>query len=109
MEGVKNQKMERARVGEASSQRTLTVEESLSLPVDELLSLLGSSLSGLSSEEAETRLTVYGYNELAKRKKRAAVVEFLLYFRSPLGVILLIAGLISGFLGEIPNVVIIFP
>ncbi|MGB9854663.1 MAG: HAD-IC family P-type ATPase, partial [Candidatus Bathyarchaeales archaeon] len=108
MEKVKNHNMERSRVGEASSQVIPTVEESLILPIEELLSRLGSSLSGLSSEEAEKRLTVYGYNELAKRKKRAAVVEFLLHFRSPLVIILLIAGLISGFLGEIPNVVIIF-
>jgi len=108
MESLKNQSMEHSRVSEASSQTIPTVDESLSLPIDELLSRLGTSLSGLSSEEAERRLTVYGYNELAKRKKRAAVVEFLLHFRSPLVIILLIAGLISGFLGEIPNVAIIF-
>jgi Mg2+-importing ATPase len=108
MESLKNQSMEHSRVSEASSQTIPTVDESLSLPIDELLSRLGTSLSGLSSEEAERRLTVYGYNELAKRKKRAAVVEFLLHFRSPLVIILLIAGLISGFLGEMPNVAIIF-
>ncbi|MBS7616808.1 magnesium-translocating P-type ATPase [Candidatus Bathyarchaeota archaeon] len=100
--------MESSRVGEDSSRTIPTVEESLILPIDELLSRLGTSLSGLSSEEAEKRLAIYGYNELAKRKKRVAVVEFLLHFRSPLVIILLIAGLISGFLGEIANVAIIF-
>jgi magnesium-transporting ATPase (P-type) len=72
MENVKNQSIEHSRGGESSSQAIPTVEESLSLPINELLSRLGSSLSGLSSEEAEKRLTVYGYNELAKRKKRVA-------------------------------------
>ncbi|MGC8939964.1 MAG: magnesium-translocating P-type ATPase [Candidatus Bathyarchaeia archaeon] len=105
---MKNQNMKRSNVGETSSWALPSVEESLSLPVDELLSRFGTSISGLSSGEAEKRLEVYGYNELAKRKKRAAIVEFLLHFRSPLVIILLVAGLISGFLGEISNVIIIF-
>jgi len=100
--------MERLNAGEASSWALPSVEESLNLPVDVLLSRLGTSISGLSSDEAEKRLEIYGYNELAKRRKRAAIVEFLLHFRSPLVIILLVAGLISGFLGEIANVVIIF-
>ncbi|MEM3054408.1 MAG: magnesium-translocating P-type ATPase [Candidatus Bathyarchaeia archaeon] len=105
---MKSQNTEFSNVGGASSSALPSAEESLSLPIDELLSRLGSSLSGLSSEESEKRLEIYGYNELARRKKRAAIVDFLSHFRSPLVIILLIAGLISGFLGEIVNVVIIF-
>ncbi|MEM3011371.1 MAG: magnesium-translocating P-type ATPase [Candidatus Bathyarchaeia archaeon] len=108
MRRVKSQNTEFSNVGGASSSALPSAEESLSLPIDELLSRLGSSLSGLSSEESEKRLEIYGYNELARRKKRAAIVDFLSHFRSPLVIILLIAGLISGFLGEIVNVVIIF-
>ncbi|MEM2864820.1 MAG: magnesium-translocating P-type ATPase [Candidatus Bathyarchaeia archaeon] len=78
------------------------------MPVDELLARLNTSSSGLSSEEAEKRLITYGYNELARRKKRTAIADFLSHFRSPLVIILLIAGLISGFLGEIANFIIIF-
>ncbi|MDH7594585.1 MAG: magnesium-translocating P-type ATPase [Candidatus Bathyarchaeota archaeon] len=80
----------------------------LSLPTDEVFTRLNTSLSGLSSKEVEKRLELYGYNELAKRKKRAAIVNFLSHFRSPLVIILLIAGSIAGFLGEIINVAIIF-
>ncbi len=65
-------------------------------------------MSGLSSEEAEERLRIFGFNELAKRRKRAAIVEFLSHFRSSLVIILLIAGLISGFFGETINALIIF-
>ena len=83
------------------------MKEILSLPVDELLARLGSSLGGLGSEDAENRLKVFGRNELARRKKRAGIVEFLMHFRSPLVIILIFAALISGVLNEIANMVII--
>jgi Mg2+-importing ATPase len=73
-----------------------------------LLSRLESSLSGLTPEEAERRLEVYGRNELAKKHKHSVVVDFLLHFKSPLVIILIVAGLISGFLGETSNTIIIF-
>lgn len=84
------------------------MEELLTLPIDDLFARLNTSMAGLSTEEAEERLRIYGYNELAKRKKRMAIVDFLLHFRSPLVIILLIAGLIAGFLGEVINFTIIF-
>jgi Mg2+-importing ATPase len=105
---MKNQNIKNLSANDASSWALPSTEDSLSLSVDELLGRLGTSLNGLSSEEAEKRLKIYGYNELAKRKKRAAIIEFLSHFRSPLVIILLMAGLISGFLGEIVNVIIIF-
>jgi Mg2+-importing ATPase len=105
---MKNQNIKNLSANDASSWALPSTEDSLSLSIDELLGRLGTSLNGLSSEEAEKRLKIYGYNELAKRKKRAAIVEFLSHFRSPLVIILLMAGLISGFLGEIVNVIIIF-
>jgi Mg2+-importing ATPase len=78
------------------------------LSVDDLLARLKSSQSGLASQEAENRLKIYGHNELAKRKERIVIVEFLLRFKSPLVIILLLAGLISGLTGEIVNAAIIF-
>jgi Mg2+-importing ATPase len=90
------------------AQPPLSSEEILGKPAEELFLRLGSSLNGLSSEEAESRLDVYGRNELAKKHKHSIVVDFLLHFKSPLVIILMIAGLISGFLGEILNVIIIF-
>lgn len=81
-------------------QLKLSTEEMLGLSVDELSAYLGTSASGLSTDETESRLKAFGPNELAKRKKRAAIVEFLFHFRSPLIIILLFAGLISGFSGE---------
>ena len=73
----------------------------------ELLACLGSCLTRLSSEDAESRLETYNRNELVQRKKRAGIVEFLMHFRSPLVIILIFAALFSGILQEIPNMVII--
>jgi len=93
----------------SSGPKSTTVAEDLvSMPIDSALVQLGTSHSGLTSEEAQKRLNIYGHNEIAKRKKRTTIVEFLLHFRSPLVIILLLAGAISGFLGEITNTAIIF-
>jgi Mg2+-importing ATPase len=90
-----------------SAPYVLSAEEILSLSVDELLLRLGSSPNGLGSEDVWKRLEVYGLNELARRKKRAGIVEFLMHFRSPLVIILIFAALISGVLQEIPNMIIV--
>jgi Mg2+-importing ATPase len=90
------------------AQTAIGTEELLSLPIDELFVRLETSQSGLTSQVAESRLEIYGYNELAKRKKRTAIVKFLSEFRSPLVIILLLAGLLSGFFGEMINATIIF-
>jgi len=104
--GVKSMKNLNKTSGEA--QPMMNTEELLSMPIDELFARLNASQSGLTSQEVKNRLEVYGYNELAKRKKRTAVVEFLLHLKSPLVIILLIAGFISAFLGEALNAAIIF-
>jgi len=88
-------------------QSVASTDELLSLGIDELLVRLSTSESGLTSQEAGRRLEIYGHNELVKKKKRTAIVKFLMYFRSPLVIILLLAGLISGFLGEVTNTTII--
>ncbi|MEM1767250.1 MAG: HAD-IC family P-type ATPase [Candidatus Bathyarchaeia archaeon] len=102
------QDLERLSVGEELGWALPGTEEALTLPVEKLLSRLKSSMNGLSSEEAERRLRVFGYNEFARRKKRATVINFLSHFKSPLIIILLIAGLISGFFGEVVDTAIIF-
>ncbi|MEM3463988.1 MAG: cation-transporting P-type ATPase, partial [Candidatus Bathyarchaeia archaeon] len=102
------QDLERSNVGEVLGWALPSTEEFLTLPVEELLSRLKTSLNGLSSEEVERRLEVFGYNELVRRKRRAIVIDFLSHFKSPLIIILLIAGLVSGFFGEVINATIIF-
>jgi P-type Mg2+ transporter len=86
----------------------LSVEEFLSLPTNDVLSQLDTSTAGLTSREAEKRLEIYGRNELARKKKRAAIINFLSRFKSPLVIILILAGGISAALGSIPSVIVIY-
>ncbi len=83
-------------------------QELLSLPVDDVLARLKTSQSGLSSQEVQSRLATYGPNELAEKQKRTGFVEILYHLRNPLVLILLIAGLISGFVGDVTDAIIIF-
>jgi Mg2+-importing ATPase len=83
-------------------------QELLSLPVDGVLAQLKTSQSGLSSQEVQNRLAKYGPNEFAKKQKRSGLVEILYHLRNPLVLILLIAGLVSGFVGDVTDAVIIF-
>jgi Mg2+-importing ATPase len=89
-------------------QPMLSSEELLSLPTNELLSRLNTSPVGLSTQEAENRLEVYGRNEFARKKKRAAIFNFFSRFKSPLVIILMIAGGVSAALGSIPSVIVIY-
>ncbi len=86
----------------------VTTEEVLTLPANDLLSKLGTSTQGLSSEEAERRINVYGTNELARKLKRSGIISFLLHFKSPLILILLAAATFAGATGDIPDFTIIF-
>jgi Mg2+-importing ATPase len=85
----------------------ISTEEILSLPSDDILSRVGTLTTGLTTEEVEERLEVYGSNEVTRRGTRSTPIEFLLHFRSPLVIILIIAAIISGFLGELLNAIII--
>lgn len=85
----------------------ITSEELATLPLNQLMERLQTTPKGLSSEEAAEHLEIYGENVLAKEHKHSAVKEFLLHFKSPLIIILLVAAIISGFLGELANTVII--
>ncbi len=82
-------------------------EELLCSPLDEVLQKLKSSKSGLSADYAQVLLKVYGFNEVARKKRRTTFVRFLLNFKNPLILILLFAGVISGLLGQLENFVII--
>ncbi|MEM4658429.1 MAG: magnesium-translocating P-type ATPase [Candidatus Methanosuratincola sp.] len=86
---------------------SIKTEELASLPLEEVFSRLRTTMSGLTSEDAESRLQMCGRNEIARRKKRSALVDFLLHFKSPLMMILIFAALLSGVLGELPNTGII--
>jgi len=107
MNGSKEGAVKNARKRE-SGVLLLSNEEILCFPIADVLARLGSSSSGLTLEQVEKHLEVYGHNEVAKKKKRAATVRFLLNFKNPLVIILLFAGVISGLTEELLNSTIIF-
>ena len=80
----------------------------VSLPLEEVLARVGSTLSGLTTEEASVRLETYGPNRIAGRERRAAIVRFLITLKNPLILILLVAGFVAGLVGQPTDAVIIF-
>ena len=75
--------------------------------IQEALTELGTSKSGLTSIQAQERLTTYGPNEL-KKEKRASPLKLLLgQFTDVLMIILLIATALSFAVGEATDAAII--
>ena len=56
---------------------------------------------GLTTQEAEERLERFGANDPAPAHRHSTLTELLLLFVNPLGIILLIAAVISGFIGQL--------
>jgi H+-transporting ATPase len=69
------------------------------LPLAELQKRLGSSPDGLSQAEAQSRLSIYGYNELAEKKVNP-FLKFLSYFWGPIPGMIIVAAILSGVLGN---------
>jgi Mg2+-importing ATPase len=82
-------------------------EEFLVLPSQEILKRMDTSPAGLSTDEAERRLEIYGPNEISSKKRTSIILEFLSHFKSPLVIILVIAAIVSSFLGELVDALII--
>lgn len=76
------------------------------LDVEEALKKLGSSLEGLTEEEAERRLRVYGPNTVEARRKSPLRI-FASQFANPLIIILVAASIISALLGEVVDFLLI--
>ncbi|MFX1420686.1 MAG: calcium-translocating P-type ATPase, PMCA-type [Promethearchaeota archaeon] len=67
--------------------------------INSLLNQLGVDDNGLSDNEADKRLTQYGFNELEHAKKRHPIFLFFEQFKDPLVIILLVALMISILIG----------
>ena len=65
------------------------------LPVPDLLTKLGTSKDGLSSQEASKRLQEYGRNEIAE-ENQSHLLEFLRYFWGPIPWMIEAAAVISA-------------
>src|SRR5437868_4071478 len=74
---------------------------------EQLFSELDSSEHGLSEAEAKKRILLYGLNELPENKQQSNFIKFFSKFSNPLVLILIFASLISAFLGELTNFLIV--
>ncbi len=72
-------------------------------PIEELYEILNANKEGLTSIEAEQRLSKYGRNELVTEEKIHPLRIFLNQFRDLLVIILIVAGLITAILGILEN------
>ncbi|HEX5198842.1 MAG TPA: cation-transporting P-type ATPase, partial [Actinoplanes sp.] len=74
-------------------------------PPPQLFRDLRTSAGGLGAREAARRLTVYGPNELSRRRGRSWVAELLAQFTQPLAVLLMVAAALA-WLGGTPELAI---
>jgi P-type Mg2+ transporter len=68
---------------------------------------LPSERLGLSSPEAARRLAASGFNETTAGSRWSGLAELLYGLANPLALILLVAGVVSGLLGELVNAILI--
>ncbi|MCX7918886.1 MAG: magnesium-translocating P-type ATPase [bacterium] len=77
------------------------------LEIFEVFRFLHTSANGLTSEEAEVRVKEFGLNELAHTRKGNTVLDLLVRFKNPLVIQLLVIGILSYIMGEIPSTIIV--
>lgn len=74
---------------------------------DDVLKQLNASESGLSNKEAQDRIATYGKNIFAEKKTTSNFMVFLSQFKSPITMILIFAAILSIFLKDYSDGVII--
>ncbi|MEG1459264.1 MAG: cation-translocating P-type ATPase [Acetivibrio sp.] len=75
---------------------------------EDLLEELSTSSQGLSSQEAAARNERYGLNSLKDKKKKPVLLIFLEQYKDFLVIILIVAAIISAFLGDFESSLVIF-
>ena len=77
------------------------------LPADQVLVKVQSTPQGLSSEDAKQRLTQYGANSLKQKQQSHTLTLLLNQFNSPIILIFIFAAILSSFLKDTIDAVII--
>ncbi len=77
------------------------------LPVQEVLSSLGSQPEGLNDKEIDKRLKEHGFNKLVEGKKKSILTLILSQLNNPVIYLLVAAATISFIFGDIPEAIAI--
>jgi len=78
------------------------------VPIADCFKKLKSSKNGLTTKEVKDRQKIYGLNTIPTEKHFSSLIILLNQLKSPMVYILLVAGLISFFLGDITDASVIF-
>ena len=78
-----------------------------SLSTDRVLEQTHSTISGLSHQDAKQRLSEYGVNSLNQKHKSSDLMLLLDQFKSPIILILIVAALLSMFLQDALDAIVI--
>ncbi len=77
------------------------------LSAEEVATELKSARNGLSAEEVRLRAEKYGANQLQEGKRRSRFSVFIAQFKDVMIIILLLAAIVSGILGDVTDTVVI--
>jgi len=74
---------------------------------DELYKELKTDRNGLSADESQKRLSQYGYNRLEEKPGKSPLLIFFEQFTNILILILIVAAVISAFIGDLTDTMVI--
>lgn len=77
------------------------------LSQQEALSMLSVDLKGLDTEQVADRTKQYGPNTIRDQRSTSGILLFLLQFKSPVTLLLIGAAILSAFLGDVADMIII--
>jgi len=85
----------------------MNLKEFYSISADDAIEKLGSSINGLTSSKEEERRKTYGYNEIPEKKKKTLLMKIIESLIEPMPVILIIAAIISAFISDLLDSIVI--
>lgn len=74
---------------------------------ESVLKALKSQKSGLTTDEAQARIQIYGKNELESQSRKSPWLMFLAQFKDVMIIILLLAAVVSGLIGDLKDTLLI--
>lgn len=78
-----------------------------SLSIEQVLEETGSNANGLTDDAVQKKRADFGKNELKAKKKKTALSIFLRQFLDVMVLVLIVAAVISAFLGELSDTIVI--